>query len=154
LFWFQVPGLPGNFSLGEAWPEARVRILTPKHMVFDNTSLVTNYTSGPAANNLTVVAYNSSTSVIDLFFPVGILFVDIISLNFSMKIDPNTVRPIGKGNENSTVVMFPICRQWQYFNYPTNTSDYIACGGMASTTLIANVPGKIISAFIQSVSQI
>ena len=117
-------------------------------MVFDNTSLVTNYTSGPAFNNLTVVAYNSSTAVIDLFFPVGILFVDIISLNFSMFIDPNTVRPIGKGNENSTVVMYPICQQTQFFTYPVNaTSDYIACGAMASTTLIANVPGEYIQDF-------
>jgi hypothetical protein len=142
--WFQVPGLKGNYSLGEAWPEARVRIVTPKHMVFDNTSLVTNYTSGLPPNNVSVVAYNSSTGIIDLFFPAGILFVDIISLNFSMFIDPNSIRSIGKGNENSTVVMYPICRQTQFFVYPINSSDYIACGQMASTTLIANVPGMVI----------
>ena len=140
----KVPGLKGNISLGEAWPSARVRILTPKHMLFDNNSLVTNYTSGSASNNNTVVAYNSSNAVIELFFPAGILFVDIISLNFSMFIDPNSIRPAGKGKDNSTVVMFPICQQTQFFQYPVNaTTDYIACGGMASTTFGINVPGEI-----------
>jgi len=120
--------LKGNISLGEAWPTARVRILAPKHMVFDNTSLVTNYTSGS----------------IDIFFPVGILFVDIISLNFSMFIDPNSIIPKEKGYVSSTLVMFPICQQTQFFQYPVNPiTDYIACGGMASTSFGVNVSGEI-----------
>ncbi len=113
-------------------------------MVFDNTSLVTNYTSGSASNNKTVVAYSSSTAVIDIFFPVGILFVDIISLNFSMFIDPNSIIPKEKGYVSSTLVMFPICQQTQFFQYPVNPiTDYIACGGMASTSFGVNVSGEI-----------
>ena len=90
-----------------------------------------------------VVALNSTTNVIDLLFPMGILFPDIISLNFSMIIDPDGIRPIGKGNETSTLVMFPLCQQSQFYNYPSNTSGFVTCGGVSSKTLIANVPGKL-----------
>ena len=135
-------GLKGKISSGEPWPEARIRILIPKYMEFDNSSLVTNYTTG--SNNLTVVAYNSSHTVIDIIFPAGILFVDIISLNFSIFIDPNSMLAVGKGTDNSTLVMYTICRQAQFLNYPSNPStDFKTCGGMATTTIITVVPGML-----------
>jgi len=83
-----------------------------------------------------------SSSVIDIFFPVGILFPDVISLNFSMIVDPYGERAWGKGPENSTVVMFPNCIQWVHAGYPISASDYVACGGMATNTIVANVPGN------------
>ena len=73
---------------------------------------------------------------------MGILFPDIISLNFSMIIDPDGIRPIGKGDELSTIVMFPLCQHTRFNNYPSNASEFVACGGVSTKTLIANVPGK------------
>jgi hypothetical protein len=83
-----------------------------------------------------------SSFVIDISFPVGILFPDVISLNFSMIVDPYGERAWGKGPENSTVVMFPICRQYPFEGYPISASDYVSCGGMATNTIVANVPGN------------
>ena len=92
------------------------------------------------------MAYNSSQTVIDIIFPAGILFVDIISLNFSILVDPNSLLAVGKGIDNSTLVMYTICRQAQFLNYPSNPiTDFKTCGGMATTSLITVVPGDTLS---------
>jgi len=73
----------GPQSVAEAWPEARLRVLSPPYMVLNVSSITTNYTAGQM--NVTMMA-NTTTNDIRLLW--GVLFPDVISLNFSMLVDP------------------------------------------------------------------
>ena len=58
-----------------------------------------------------VVNDNSEVSITDFEFVGGILFPDIISLNFTLSVDPEKERPVGSGDAQTAIVMHPICIQ-------------------------------------------
>jgi hypothetical protein len=80
----QYPWLIGNKSRAEGWPLVHLRIFGPSWMKYlpAVNSVNTNYT------NVTVV--NQTSVPLELEFEAGILFPDIISLNFSLTMDPGT----------------------------------------------------------------
>ena len=54
---------------------------------------------------------NDEVSITDFEFVGGILFPDVISLNFTLSVDPDKERPVGSGDAQTAIVMHPVCIQ-------------------------------------------
>lgn len=74
----------GPQSLAEASPEARIRILNPPYLVLNTSSVVSNYSAPQTIATLGTVT--------DIRLVYGVLFPDVISLNFSMIVDPSVIQ--------------------------------------------------------------
>ena len=74
-------------------------------------------------------------------FENGILFPDVISLNFTLTMDPYSERPIGSGELVFSVVAAPICQQSVYLTFPTTTTAFVGCGGYVSKSVSSMAPG-------------
>ena len=133
----QTAGLPGAISRAEGWPVARLRILGPAFIKYDPAvnNVSSNYT------NLTVV--NQNAVPLELEFSYGFLFPDVVTLNFSLTMDPDAERPIGSGELIVSVVIAPICRQSTFFGFPANTTPVFAgCGGYVTKSVGSLAPGE------------
>ena len=89
-----------------------------------------------------VVNDNSEVSITDFEFVGGILFPDIISLNFTLSVDPEKERPVGSGDAQTAIVMHPICIQSVFQSWPADTSTYVGCGSMYAEPFISTSPGN------------
>ena len=89
-----------------------------------------------------VVNENAEVSITDFEFVGGILFPDIISLNFTLSVDPEKERPVGSGDAQTAIVMHPICIQSVFQSWPADTSTYVGCGSMYAEPFISTSPGK------------
>ena len=88
-----------------------------------------------------VLDTGSEVSVTDFVFTGGILFPDIISLNFTMSVDPDMERPVGSGEAKTAVVMHPVCIQSVFSDWPIDDETYVGCGSMAAVPFISVSPG-------------
>ena len=84
----------------------------------------------------------AEVSVTDFEFTGGILFPDIINLNFSLTVDPDSERPVGSGDANTAIVMHPICKQSQFADWPEDENSFVSCGSLASEPFISSAPGN------------
>ena len=69
-----------------------------------------------------VVNDNSEVSITDFEFVGGILFPDIISLNFTLSVDPEKERPVGSGDAQTAIGTIHILRKHFYstkHNFPS-----------------------------------
>jgi hypothetical protein len=90
-----------------------------------------------------VLHNNSEISITDFEFTGGILFPDIISLNFTLTVDPDQERPVGSGEAASAIVMHPICRQSQFLDWPADNLTYVGCGSMVAEAFTSIAPGTL-----------
>lgn len=96
-------------------------------------------------------------SVTDFEFEGGILFPDIISLNFTMSVDPDKERPVGSGDLTTAIVMHPVCSQPTFHDWPADADTFVGCGSMYVDPFVSSSPGNFIlvkqnSPFLQSLS--
>ena len=90
-------------------------------------------------------------SIIDFEFTGGILFPDIIELNFSLTVDPLKERPVGSGEATSAVVLHPICMQSVFDSWPaTADSTWVGCGSMDAEPFRSIAPGNFSSYAVAS----
>jgi hypothetical protein len=75
-------------------------------------------------------------------FENGILFPDVITLNFSLSMDPHRQRPIGSGELVFSVVIAPVCQQSVYSGFPNSPTTFVGCGGYVSESVGSLAPGK------------
>jgi len=132
----------GLISRAEGWPLARLRILGPSFMVFDPAvnTVMSNYTG-----NLTIV--NQSVVPLEIEFPTGFLFPDVVQVNFTLTMDPYGDRPIGSGELIVSVVAAPICQQTPFWGFPPTGTVFAGCGGYATKSVGSVAPGKIYRGF-------
>ena len=74
----------------------------------------------------------------------GILFPDIISLNFSLSVDPAGDRPVGSGDAKAAAVMHPVCIQSVFNDFPVDDQTYVGCGSMAAEPFTSTSAGTSI----------
>lgn len=74
-------------------------------------------------------------------FEQGITYPDIITLNFTVTVDPYEERLIGSGDESSTIIVSPTCSMEDI-----DTSDVDdfpkTCGDMLSIPVKTEAPGR------------
>ena len=92
-----------------------------------------------------VLDTGETVSVTDFEFTGGILFPDIISLKFSLTVDPNSERAIGSGEATTAIAMHPICIQSVFYDWPKDENTYVGCGTMTAETFISNSGGMYIA---------
>ena len=73
-------------------------------------------------------------------FDDGIMFPDIISLNFTLTVDPDGNMEKGKGDVDSMVVGYVLCRHSYFHNWPANTEQ---CGPFSGVKLTVGSPDCI-----------
>ena len=61
----------------------------------------------------------------DIVFDDGIMFPDIISINFTLTVDPDGNMEKGKGDVDSMVVGYVLCRHSYFHSWPDSTEQ---CG--------------------------
>lgn len=95
----------------------------------------------------------NEVSVTDFEFTGGILFPDIISLNFTLSVDPAGERPVGAGASNTGIVVHPVCIQSQFHSWPADGSTYVGCGSMVAEPFISLSAGTCIFFCQSSITQ-
>ncbi len=109
-----------------------------------------NYTSGANRDEAVqlvqpddfVTDLSTDTDGVLIFkFPWGITYADIITCNFTMTVDPNSIRQKGSGNEDGAVVAVAVCEQQQIDSFPGTAGDKTYCGDHEVATVTAEAPG-------------
>lgn len=116
------------YSRAEAHGLTKVRLITPVWLgyILSSDSCTTNYT---VDNKCSIDQPNGdgNTSVNFLFYN-GIYYTDIISINFTLTVDPlNKLLP-GRGSLNSSILSYVHCTQSQFLGFPTTNSTFVTCG--------------------------
>ena len=132
----------------------RIRIIGPKYLDFDNTSdtFTTNYTLNGTANDGVTFEKGPQPSnkmggiPTDIQFLNGIKFADFISINFTMTVDKDKIRPVGAGNQNTAAIFHPLCIQNVFESYPAdNSTKYVSCGSFTNRSFTSESAGKILN---------
>ena len=131
-------------SKAEGLP-ARIRVIAPAYVKYipNTNSFESNYSVAQVSQDKVIVQSTNEVSITDFEFVGGILFPDIISLNFTLSVDPNKDRPVGSGNANTAIVMHPICTQSQFQEWPKEPTDFVGCGSMATASFVSTAPGIV-----------
>lgn len=79
-------------------------------------------------------------------FEQGITYADIITLNFTLTVDPDDERVIGSDEETSTIVISPSCQLVDIDPAITYDNDIRACGDMVHVPIKVDSSGKILCA--------
>ena len=128
----------------------RIRLIGPKFVDFDPNSdtFTSNYTlDGTANDGVTFekgpqIGGKSSGIPTDIQFTNGLKFADFVSINFTMSVDKDGIRPVGAGNMETAVVLHPLCIQNVFESYPTdNDTTYVSCGSLSSRPFISDSAG-------------
>ena len=133
----------------------RVRIIGPKYLDYiDGTnSFQTNYTLGENANEGVTFEKGPSNAFsndklsgipTDIQFSHGLKFADFVSINFTMTVDNDAIRPVGAGIQETAVIFHPLCIQNVFESYPENNdTKYVSCGSLTSRPFISDSGGKL-----------
>ena len=99
-------------SQGEGLP-TRLRVITPDTLALTTpVSKASNYTDCASCSLNVTDDGNFNSSSFDFEFNRGILYSDVVSLNFSLTVDPHgRGRP---GAKTAAVVLQPICNVSQH----------------------------------------
>ena len=128
----------------------RIRLIGPKFVDFDPNSdtFTSNYTlDGTANDGVTFekgpqIGGKTSGIPTDIQFTHGLKFADFVSINFTMSVDKDGIRPVGAGNMETAVVLHPLCIQNVFESYPTdNDTTYVSCGSLSSRPFISDSAG-------------
>ena len=128
----------------------RIRLIGPKFVDFDPNSdtFTSNYTlDGTANDGVTFekgpqIGGKTSGIPTDIQFTNGLKFADFVSINFTMSVDKDGIRPVGAGNMETAVVLHPLCIQNVFESYPTdNDTTYVSCGSLSSRPFISDSAG-------------
>ena len=132
----------------------RVRIIGPKYLdyIVDTDSFQTNYTLDGTANNGVTFEKGPSNAFgnnklsgipTDIQFTNGLKFADFVSINFTMSVDNDGIRPVGAGIQETAVIFHPLCIQNVFESYPENNdTTYVSCGSLTSRPFISDSGGK------------
>ena len=135
----------------------RIRLIGPKYVDFypegpKKDEFQSNYTlNGNADNGVTFLkgpTIRGATAGLptDIQFTNGLKFADFVSINFTMTIDKDSIRPVGSGSQETAIVFHPLCIQNVFESYPAdNDTTYISCGSLSSRPFIAESAGTIFS---------
>ena len=90
----------------------------------------------------------------DIEFAQGIMYPDVISLNFSLTLDSLGTVLVGSGLRSAAVVLQPLCVVSDFPDlngdpYPgasVESGDFIACGPPAGAEIEFEAPGKCLYA--------
>ena len=120
----------------------KIRILGPRYLEYDpnEDSFSTNYTLDGSENNgvtfekgPAVDGHNNVGIPTDIKFLYGLKFADFVSINFSLSVDPRSLRPVLSGIQETAAVFNPLCIQNVFEGYPSNNdSAYVSCGTLTS----------------------
>ena len=128
----------------------RIRLIGPKFVDFDPNSdtFTSNYTlDGTANDGVTFekgpqIGGKTSGIPTDIQFTHGLKFADFVSINFTMSVDKDGIRPVGAGNMETAVVLHPLCIQNVFESYPDdNDTSYVSCGSLSSRPFISDSAG-------------
>ena len=128
----------------------RIRLIGPKFVDFDPNSdtFTSNYTlDGTANDGVTFekgpeIGGKTSGIPTDIQFTHGLKFADFVSINFTMSVDKDAIRPVGAGNMETAVVLHPLCIQNVFESYPNdNDTTYVSCGSLSSRPFISDSAG-------------
>ncbi len=133
----------GPGSAGEGI-KTTLRVIAPSFVkyVTDSDTFESNYTFGEANPSVTVNTNYDGVSITDISLEGGVYFPDVISLNFTLSVDPEKERPVGSGDLESAIVMYPICKQSVFADYPADTDTFIGCGSLYAESFTSSSPGK------------
>ena len=128
----------------------KIRIIGPKYLDFvaGSDDFTTNYTlDGTDKNGVTFVKGPQIDSKLggvptDIQFENGIKFADFISINFTMTVDKDKIRPVGSGNQDTAALFHPLCIQNVFESYPAdNETTFVSCGSFTSRSFISKSDG-------------
>ena len=131
----------------------KIRILGPKYLDYvpGSDDFQTNYTlDGTDKNGVSFEkgpefpANSGKTAGIptDIKFENGIKFADFISINFTMTVDKDGIRPVGAGNQDASALFHPLCIQNVFESYPENNdTKYVSCGSFTSRSFVSKSDG-------------
>ena len=130
----------------------KIRILGPKYLDYvpNDDDFQTNYTlDGTDKNGVSFVKGPSDGSnkmggiPTDIMFENGIKFADFISINFTMTVDKDNIRPVGSGNQDTAALFHPLCIQNVFESYPAdNDTTYVSCGSFTNRSFTSKSEGK------------
>lgn len=78
----------------------------------------------------------------DWEFANSLTFPDIVSLNFSLTVDPKRKRLPGSPNVVAPVIMQPLCKVPIISGSPAVGKEYQPCGTMATAQATITTPGE------------
>ena len=137
----------------------RIRVFTPNYLTFvhDLNYIESNYTRDGLQlqyhwfNDSCTTDCSHTVDHFDIEFTQGIMYPDIISLNFSLTLDSLGTVLVGSGIRTAAVVLQPLCivsdfpdlNGDQYPGGTINPGDFIACGPPAGAEIEFVAPGKL-----------
>ena len=128
----------------------KIRIIGPKYLdyVSGSDTFTTNYTlDGTANNGVSFVKGPQIDSKLggvptDIQFENGIKFADFISINFTMTVDKDKIRPVGSGNQDTAALFHPLCIQNVFESYPAdNDTTFVSCGSFTNRSFTSKSDG-------------
>ena len=81
---------------------------------------------------------NQTAVALELEFYDGILFPDIIQLNFSLTVDPDYQLRIGSGQLVVSVVIAPVCQTAYHHGFPAapaTSTSFTGCGAYVTESI-------------------
>ena len=103
-------------SRAEAYP-AYARLIVDRYTGLDVSTVTTNY----SVADVTVIipdGVGDQGGFVDIVFPNGIMFTDVIELNFTVMLDP-LKKISSEKNIHSTIMLTALCEVFPHRGYPT-----------------------------------
>ena len=124
-----------HFSKAEGHDAVNVRLITPMWLGFDSVvnTCQTNYTEN--AECTVEHPHGDKNSSVTFVFNNGIYYSDIISINFTLTVDPLGKLPFGKGLLDSAIVSQVQCKQSVFHSYPATNETLNVCGAYVHTSV-------------------
>lgn len=118
-----------------------LRIIGPPYLKFtESDTIVSNLTTkdGPAP----IVRLDRPHPLNIISIDPGLKFVDAISMNFTMTVDPDSERPVGAGLAKTVIAIYPYCTTSVFNNYPAFPNVSVSAGPSLRQKFMAYSPGN------------
>ena len=113
--------------------DSKVRLIIPQWLGYDSTldTCTTNYSSSCNIEQ----PNGDKESALIFVFSNGIHYTDIISINFTLTVDPLGRLPSGKGLLDTPIISQALCSSSSFYGIPVDDSTISVCGPFIHTSV-------------------
>ena len=114
--------------MAEGYPTI-IKIILPKYLGFtSNNNFTSNYTINNSQLDKATMATTDDDRNLEITFPRGVTYADIIEFNFTLTVDPNELKELGSADETLLLASLLICNQSIIDDFPSEGNELRLCG--------------------------